>query len=297
MATHESCTVNIGGRPVGDGEPCFIVAEIGINHNGDDDTLMRLIDVAADAGCNAVKFQKRTVDLVYTPEELARPRESVFGETNGDLKYGLELSIEQYERIDKRLHGTDLQWFVSCWDTESISDMEMFCPPCYKVASASVTDLPLLAATRATGRPVILSSGMSNLAELTTAVQILGREQLILCQCTSTYPAKNSELGLRCIQTLRDLYDVPVGYSGHEIGLATTIAAVAMGACMIERHITLDRSMWGSDQAASIEPQALRQLVRDIRAVESAMGDGVKRVWDSEVPIRQKLRRVCVEKG
>ncbi len=294
MAIQRSNVVNIGGRLVGENEPCFIVAEIGINHNGNEDTLMRLIDVAGDAGCDAIKFQKRTVDLVYSPEELARPRESVFGNTNGDLKRGLELSLEQYERIDRRLSGTNLQWFTSCWDAEAVADMEMFNPPCYKVASACVTDLDLLAATRATGRPVILSTGMSDLAELASAVQVLGREQLIICQCTSTYPAKDSELGLRCIQTLRELYDVPVGYSGHEIGLATTVAAVALGACMVERHITLDRAMWGSDQAASIEPHALRRLVRDIRAIESAFGDGVKRVWDSELPIRQKLRRATV---
>lgn len=270
---------------------CFIVAEIGINHNGDADTVMRLIDVAADAGCNAVKFQKRTVDVVYSQEELARPRESVFGETNGDLKRGLELGAKVYQRVAERLSGTDMAWFASPWDVASVWFLESFSVPCHKIASACLTDHELLAATRATGKPVILSTGMSTIDQVDAAVELLGRERLVLLHCVSTYPAPDSDLNLACIQTLRSRYGVPVGYSGHERGIATSVAAVAMGACMVERHITLDRSMWGSDQAASLEPQGLRRLVRDIRAVERARGDGVKRVLPSEAPIAEKLRR------
>ena len=284
--------LQVGGRMIGSGHPCWIVAEIGINHNGDPDDVMRLIDVAADAGCDAVKFQKRTVDVVYAEEELSRPRESVFGDTNGDLKRGLELSAGTYRRIAERLSGTTMAWFASCWDVESVAFINQFNPPCYKIASASLTDHELLAATRATGKPVILSTGMSSLADLDAAVDTLGREQLIILQCTATYPAKDEELNLRCIATLRERYGVPVGYSGHERGIATTVAAVALGACVVERHITLDRTMWGSDQAASVEPPGLRRMVRDIRAVEAALGDGIKRVLSSEVPIRQKLRKV-----
>jgi len=275
-------------------ERCYIIAEIGINHNGDPENVMRMIDLAADAGCDCVKFQKRSVEIVYSPEELAKPRESVFGNTNGDLKRGLELSLQTYRRIVKRLSGSGMDWMASCWDLASFFFIEALNPPCHKVASACLTDGELLAATRATGKPVFLSTGMSTLAELDRAVEILGREQLVIMHCVSTYPSNNAELNLRCIESLRKRYSVPVGYSGHERGLATTVAAVALGAVAVERHITLDRAMWGSDQAASLEPDGLRRIVRDIRAVESALGDGLKRIYDSELPIRQKLRRICV---
>jgi N-acetylneuraminate synthase len=284
--------VTIEGKRVGDGEPCFIVAEIGINHNGDLDLVRGLIEAAAGAGCDAVKFQKRTVDVVYSPEELARPRESPFGDTNADLKYGLELGEDEYRQIDQWCRGLSLRWFASCWDEGSLAFIERFSPPCYKIASACLTDDGLLREHRATGRPLILSTGMSTLEQIDHAVALLGTEDLILLHTNSTYPSALEELNLRTITTLRDRYGVPVGYSGHEVGLATSAAAVALGASVIERHLTLDRAMWGSDQAASVEPQGFARLVRDIRAIETALGDGSKRIYDSELPVREKLRRV-----
>lgn len=285
--------VSIGDRQIGPGQPCFIVAEIGINHNGDLDLAKRLIDESVEAGCNAVKFQKRTVDVVYAPEELARPRENPFGPTNGDLKRGLEFGRDEYAEIDRYCREKGILWYASCWDEGSVDFMEQFDPVCYKIASASLTDDNLLRHHRATGRPIIISTGMSTLEQVDHAVDVLGTDDLVILHCTSTYPSKLEELNLRGINTLRERYAaVPVGYSGHEVGLATTLAAAVMGAVMVERHITLDRSMWGSDQAASVEPVGFRRLIKDIRAVETAMGDGVKRVYDSEMPIIQKLRRV-----
>ncbi|MDL1894811.1 N-acetylneuraminate synthase [Anaerolineae bacterium CFX7] len=284
--------VKIGDRWVGTGEPCFIVAEIGINHNGDLDIARKLIAAAALAGCNAVKFQKRTVNVVYTPEELARPRESPFGATNGDLKRGLEFGYEPYRALDEYCRLHNMLWFVSCWDEASVDFIEQFNPPCYKIASACLTDDDLLRHHRRFGRPLILSTGMSTLEQIDHAVDVLATEDLILMHCTSTYPSKLEELNLAAIRALAQRYGVPVGYSGHEVGLATSVAAAALGACMIERHITLDRAMWGSDQAASVEPHGLARLVRDIRGIESAMGDGVKKVYPSEVAVMNKLRRV-----
>jgi N-acetylneuraminate synthase len=284
--------VKIGDVAVGDGAPCYIVGEIGINHNGDLGTARRLIDVAAIAGANAVKFQKRTVDVVYTAEELAKPRENPFGTTNGDLKRGLELGRDQYQHLDRYCREKGIAWFASCWDEASVDFMEQFAPPCYKIASASLTDDELLRHHRKTGRPIIISTGMSTLAQCDRAVEVLGTDNLIILHTTSAYPAKLADLNLKLIPMLRARYGVPVGYSGHEVGLATSYAAAALGACMIERHITLDRAMWGSDQAASVEPQGLMKLVRDVRAIELSLGDGVKRVTDDEVPIMKKLRRV-----
>lgn len=285
-------TVEIAGRRVGHDEPSFVVAEIGINHNGDLGLARKLISAAVTAGCDAVKFQKRTVDVVYTEEELAKPRESPFGTTNGELKRGLEFDAEAYAAIDEYCRMLGIIWFASCWDEASVDFLEPFDPPCYKIASASLTDDDLLRHHRRYGRPIILSTGMSSLEEIDHAVEILGAEDLVLLHATSTYPSQSSELNLRAIPILRERYGVPVGYSGHEVGLSTTVAARALGACMIERHITMDRAMWGSDQAASIEPFGFQRLVRDIRAVESSFGDGVKVVYESEIPVRDKLRRV-----
>lgn len=285
-------TVSIGSRAVGDGQPCFIVAEIGINHNGDLDTARKLISAAMLAGCDAVKFQKRTVDVVYTPQELAQPRPNPFGPTNGDLKRGLEFSSEQYRAIDDYCRLHNILWFASCWDEASVDFMEQFEPPCYKIASASLTDDNLLRHHRRYGRPIILSTGMSTIEQIDHAVEIIGTKDLVLMHATSTYPSQLEELNLKGISTLKERYGVPVGYSGHEVGLPTSVAAAVMGAAMIERHITLDRAMWGSDQAASVEPQGFAKLTRDIRAIEKAMGDGVKRVYESEVPVMNKLRRV-----
>ncbi len=284
--------VTIGNVEVGAGLAPLIVAEIGINHNGSLDTALQLIRAAASAGCHAVKFQKRTVERVYSAAELARPRESPFGTTNGDLKRGLELGFAEYAAIDEACRAAGLLWFASCWDEESVSFIEQFSPPCYKIASPCLTDHALLRRHRATGRPILLSTGMSTLAEIDAAVDVLGRSALVLMHCTSTYPSQPEELNLRTLAMLADRYGVPVGYSGHEVGLATTVAAAALGACVIERHLTLDRAMWGSDQAASIEPHGFARLVKDLAAVQRALGDGVKRVYDSELPALRKLRRV-----
>ncbi len=294
-ASHETPkAVRIGQKLVGDCEPCYVIAEIGINHNGDLDIAKRLISVAVAAGCDAVKFQKRTVDIVYSAEELARPRESPFGVTNGDLKYGLELDYYDYQEIDAYCRASKIAWFVSCWDEKSVDFIERFDVPCYKIASASLTDDNLLRHTRATGKPIILSTGMSTLDQIDHAVEVLGRENLILMHACSTYPAYYGELNLRAIPVMRERYGVPIGYSGHETGIASTVAAAVLGACCVERHITLDRSMWGSDHAASLEPNGISRVVRDIRLVEESMGDGIKRVYEREQPIIKKLRRVDV---
>lgn len=284
--------VKIGDRLVGPGNPTYIVAEIGINHNGDVNLAKKLIDAAGDAGCSAVKFQKRTVDVVYTPEELARSRESPFGTTNGDLKRALEFGPDAYAEIDRHCRQVGISWFASCWDEASVDFIAQFNPPCFKIASASLTNDKLLSVHRALGKPIVLSTGMSSLEQIDHAVQVLGKENLVLLHCTSTYPAKLEELNLKVIPFLMERYDIPIGYSGHEVGLYTSLAAAVMGACFIERHITLDRAMWGSDQAASVEPPGFVRLIKDIRAIEIAMGDGVKRVFESEKPIMQKLRRV-----
>lgn len=284
--------VKIGNRNVGPGHPCFIVAEIGINHNGDFDIATRLIDAAADAGCDAVKFQKRTIDVVYTPNELAKPRESPWGTTNGDQKRGLEFGYEQYVGIAKHCAERDILWFASPWDEGSVDFLEQFDPPCHKIASASLTDEGLLRHIRATGRPVILSTGMSTMEEVDHAVRILGERDLVLMHTISTYPAENKDLNLRVIQTLAKRFPrVPIGYSGHERGTTLSVNAVALGAVMVERHITLDRTMYGSDQAASLEPAGLKLMVDKIRALEEALGDGEKGIHPAEVPIKAKLRR------
>ena len=285
-------TVTIGGKSVGQGQPCYVVAEIGINHNGSVDLACRLIGVAAAAGCNAVKFQKRTVEVVYTAEELAKPRESPFGDTNGALKRGLEFGRAQYEEIDAYCKSLNIRWFASCWDERSVDFIARFDVPCFKIASACLTDDDLLRYTRAAGKPLILSTGMSTLEEIDHAVEVLGDRDLVLLHACSAYPAYYDELNLRMIPVLRERYGVPVGYSGHETGIPSSVAAVVLGACCVERHITIDRALWGSDHAASLEPNGITRLVRDIRLVEQALGDGVKRIVEREYPVMQKLRRV-----
>ncbi|MBI4317888.1 MAG: N-acetylneuraminate synthase family protein [Chloroflexi bacterium] len=283
--------VRIGDRLVGAGQPTFVVAEIGINHNGDLGIARKLVDAAIAAGCDAVKFQKRTVEVVYSPEELVRPRESPFGITNGDLKRGLEFGYDQYAELDRYCHKSGILWFASCWDEASVDFVDQFDPPCYKIASACLTDHGLLRHHRAKNKPIILSTGMSSQEQIDSAVDLLGRDDLILLHSTSTYPSKLEELNLNVIPSLIQRYEIPIGYSGHEVGLYTTLAAMVLGACMVERHITLDRAMWGSDQAASVEYPGVARLVKDIRAVEIAMGDGIKRVYEREIPIMYKLRR------
>lgn len=284
--------IKVGNIFVGHSQPCYIVAEIGINHNGSLDTAKELIDVAVSSGCNAVKFQKRTVEVVYSKEELSRPRENPFGKTNGDLKKGLELGLDEYSAINKYCTEKGIAWFASCWDEKSVDFIEQFNPPCYKIASASLTDDNLLRYHRNFRKPIILSTGMSSMQEIEHAISVLGSENLIVLHSTSTYPAKLEELNLKMITTLKTKFPFPIGYSGHEVGLSTSLAAFILGSCMLERHITLDRAMWGSDHAASVEPQGLQRLVKDLRSCERALGDGVKQVYDSEIPIREKLRRV-----
>jgi len=285
-------SVRVGNKLIGDGQPCYVVAEIGINHNGDIDIAKRLISVAVAANCDAVKFQKRTVDVVYPPEELARPRESPFGTTNGELKYGLEFGEKEYREIDAYCRSANMPWFASCWDEASVDFIDRFDVPCYKIASASLTDDNLLRHTRAKGKPIIMSTGMSTIEEIDHAVEVIGTKDLVLLHACSTYPADYEELNLRAIPVMRQRYGVPVGYSGHETGIPSSVASVVLGGCCIERHITLDRAMWGTDQAASLEPNGITRLVRDVRLVERSMGDGVKRVFEREYPVIKKLRRV-----
>jgi N-acetylneuraminate synthase len=285
--------ITIGGRRVGPGEPCYLIGEIGINHNGDLDIARRLIDKAVEYKFNAVKFQKRTIDIVFTAEDLARPRESPFGTTNGDLKRGLEFGADEYRKIDRYCREKGIAWFCSPWDEASVDFLEPFDPVCYKIASACLTDGGLLKRIKASGRPIILSTGMSTVDEIDHAVELLRGTDLVLMHTTSTYPSKDHELNLSVINTLRERYDLPLGYSGHEVGVMPSLMAVAgFGACAVERHITLDRAMWGSDQAASLEPRGMELLSKYIAMWPVVRGDGVKRVLADEVPIKNKLRRV-----
>ncbi|GLU89232.1 N-acetylneuraminate synthase family protein [Agromyces sp. NBRC 114283] len=288
-------SVRIGRHEVGTGLPVYVIAEIGLNHNGELDLAKRLIDVAAEAGCQAVKFQKRTPELA-TPEHMKDvPRETPWGTMSYlDYRRRVELSRDDYLEIARYADLRGLDWFASPWDEPSVAFLDELDVPAFKVASASVTDVPLLRAIAATGKPVILSTGMSTLEEIDRAVVTLGTSQLLLMHATSSYPMSAEEANLRTIDTLALRYPVPVGYSGHERGLQISLAAVALGAVAVERHITLDRAMWGSDHAASLEPQGLEHLVRDIRIIETAMGDGVKRVFPGEEAPKAKLRRVLV---
>jgi N-acetylneuraminate synthase len=286
--------VKVGHRWVGDQHPVYVIAEIGINHNGDIDNARRLIEGAAKAGCDAVKFQKRTPDLCVPPDQREIKRDTPWGiMTYIEYRHKVEFNKAQYAQIDRICKDLKIDWFASCWDEEAVDFMEQFDPPCYKVASASLTDAALLKKKRSTKRPMIVSTGMSTMVEIEAAIELIRRENLLIAHSTSTYPCKTSELNLRMLHTLKTLYpNVPIGYSGHETGLAPTWAAVAMGACFVERHITLDRAMWGSDQAASVEISGLERLVSNIRDIESSLGDGIKKVYDSELGPKQKLRRV-----
>jgi N-acetylneuraminate synthase len=287
-----SLSVRVGNKAIGRGKSCYIIGEIGLNHNGDLEIAKKLIEVAAGAGCDAVKFQKRTPELSVPPEQRNVMRETPWGTmTYLDYRYKVEFGESEYRAIDALCRSLRIHWFASPWDEPSVEFLEKFDPLTFKVASASLTDDSLLDRIKQTGRPVILSSGMSTMDQIETAVNRFSPERMLLAHTTSAYPCEPEELNLRMIQTLQRRFESPIGYSGHERGLQTTIAAVAMGATFVERHITLDRTMWGSDQAASVEPQGLQRLVRDIRVVEKAVGDGVKKVYDSELPIMKKLRR------
>ncbi len=284
--------VKLGKRLVGDGHPVYIIAEIGINHNGDLAIAKELIDAAVEAGCDAVKFQKRTPELCVPADQRDKMRHTPWGYISYmEYREKVEFGEDEYSAIVEYCHQKKIDWQASAWDEPSVDFLEKFNPVLHKVASASLTDTGLLQKIRAQGKPMILSTGMSEMDQIKAAVDLVGTDDLILAHCTSTYPCPPKELNLRMIQTLRDLYPCPVGYSGHEVGLPTTVAAVVLGACLVERHITLDRAMWGSDQAASIEPGGLRRLVKYIRVVEEALGDGVKTVYESEKPSLEKLRR------
>lgn len=284
--------IQIGNKLVGKDQPCFITAEIGINHNADLTITKQLIDVASLAGCDAVKFQKRTPEKAVPVEYQNVMRETPWGIMSYlDYRRKMEFDREAYREIDRYCKEKGILWYTSCWDEESVDFIEEFDPPCYKAASASLTDTGLLQKMHGTGRPLIISTGMSTFEEINQAVKMLGTDNLLIAHSTSSYPCPPEELNLRMIHTLQERFPVPVGYSGHEVGLQTTLAAVTLGASFIERHITLDRAMWGSDQAASVEPGGVMRLVRDIRVIERALGDGVKRVYDSELSARQKLRR------
>lgn len=283
--------VKIGNSWIGDGHPAFLIAEIGINHNGDMSIAKSLIDIAASAGFNAVKFQKRTPELCVPPDQRGKMRETPWGYISYmEYRERVEFGKENYQEIDNYCRERSIQWMSSCWDEPSVDFMEQFDPPAYKVPSAMVTKMPLLRALKKTGRPIILSTGMSTMEQIRAAVKELDSEHLVITHCTSTYPCPLDQLNLTMIGTLKREFDCPVGYSGHEVGLPPSIAAVAMGASCIERHVTLDRSMWGSDHAASIEPHGQFKLVKYIRGVEQAMGNGIKQVYESEMPILKKLR-------
>jgi N-acetylneuraminate synthase len=286
--------VKIGNKLVGDGQPVFIIAEIGINHNGSLDIAKKMIDGAVHAGCDAVKFQKRTPEICVPKDQWNIERETPWGRmTYLEYRYKVEFTKEDYTEIDRYCKEKGILWFASCWDEPSVDFIEQFNPPCYKAASASLTDIELLKKKKATGRPLIISTGMSTMEEIEAAVEAVGTDNLLIAHATSTYPCPPEELNLRMIQTLKAKYPMcPIGYSGHETGLATTWAAVALGATFVERHITLDRAMWGTDQAASVEIGGLERLVRNIRDIEKALGDGIKRVYESELGPRKKLRRV-----
>ena len=287
-------TRQLGDRPVGTGYPVYVTGEIGINHNGDLANALALVDAAAEAGCDAVKFQKRTPHVCTPRDQWDLERDTPWGRmTYIDYRHRVEFGAPEYAAIDDHARRRGIAWFASPWDTESVDFLEQFDVPAHKVASACLTDDELLRRLRATGRPVVLSTGMSTMRQIRHAVEVLGSENILLCHATSTYPAAATELNLRMIHTLQaEFPNVPVGYSGHETGLQTTLAAVALGAVFVERHITLDRSMWGSDQAASVEPQGLQRLVRDVRVISEAMGDGVKHIYDGELVAMKKLRRV-----
>jgi N-acetylneuraminate synthase len=287
-------SVEIAGRKVGEGHDVFVIAEIGINHNGSVELAKKLIDGAVLSGCDAVKFQKRTPRSCVPIEQWYLERDTPWGRLPYiDYRERIEFDAADYRQIDRHCRERGILWFASCWDEEAVDFMEQFNPPCYKAASASLTDIDLLNKMKSTGRPLIISTGMSTIEEIDIAVEILGYDNLLIAHSTSTYPCPPSELNLMMLKSLKRRFpDCPIGYSGHETGLTPTWAAVALGATFVERHITLDRAMWGSDHAASVEIGGLIRLVTNIRDLEKAFGDGVKRVYDSELSARKKLRKV-----
>jgi N-acetylneuraminate synthase len=286
--------IKLGQRLVGDNHPTYVIAEIGINHNGDIDIAKKMIEAAVHAGADAVKFQKRTPDVCTPLEQQKQMRETPWGYISYlDYRYKVELGLEEYREIDRTCKALGVDWMVSVWDEPSVDFMEQFETPAYKVPSASLTDLSLLKYTRKTGKPVIISTGMSTMDEIKRGVDAVGSDNLVIMHCTSAYPCEPEELNLRMVETLRrEFPHNAIGYSGHEVGLVPSAIAVALGACIVERHFTLDRAMWGGDQAASVEPGGFEKLVKYIRVTEAGIGDGVKKVYQSEMNSLKKLRRV-----
>ena len=284
--------LNIAGRLVGDGHPTYIIGEIGINHNGSVQTAKELIRASFEAGVDAVKFQKRTPEICVPDHQKSQMRDTPWGYISYlDYRYKVEFSREEYEVIDAYCKSLGIDWLASSWDIPSLEFIESFDPPAHKVPSALLTDHELLRAMKKTGKPIILSTGMSTMEEIRESVDIIGEDNLLICHTTSSYPCPPDELNLNMIQTLKKAFSCPIGYSGHEVGLVPSALAVALGACLVERHITLDRAMWGSDQAASVEPQGVRTLVKYIRVTERSLGDGKKHVYESEQSSLKKLRR------
>ncbi len=284
--------VQIGDRMIGEGHPTYVVAEVGINHNGDIEIAKELIRSAKSAGVDAVKFQKRTPILCVPEDQRSVMRETPWGYISYlEYRERVEFGATEYAEIDRYCKEVGIQWFASVWDEPSVDFLEAFEPACYKVPSAALTDHDLLRKLRSTGRPLVLSTGMSTYDEICKSVELIGTDDLVVCHATSAYPCAPEELNLRMIPRLMDMFPCPIGYSGHEVGLVPSVVAAALGACLVERHITLDRAMWGSDQAASVEPNGFTRLVNYIRVTELAMGDGVKHVYESEMSSLKRLRR------
>jgi N-acetylneuraminate synthase len=287
--------IKVGNRFIGDGEPVYVIAEIGINHNGSVDIAKKMIDGAVFAGCDAVKFQKRTPELCVPRDQWEIERDTPWGRMSYiQYRHKMEFSRQQYEELVDYCIQKKIDWLASCWDDNSVNFIEQFNPVVYKIASASITDKDLMEKHRSLNKPVIMSTGMSTDIEIDEAISILGKEQLLIAHSTSAYPCKPEELNLHVIGTFRNKYPLnPIGYSGHETGLTPTWAAVALGANFVERHITLDRAMWGTDQAASVEIVGLIRLVSNIRDIEKSLGDGIKKVYESEMSSRRKLRKTA----
>jgi N-acetylneuraminate synthase len=286
--------IKVADRFIGDGHPVFVIGEIGINHNGDIRIAKKIIDGALHAGCDAVKFQKRTPEICTPKDQWNIERDTPWGRmTYIDYRHKVEFGEQEYAEIDKYCKKNGMLWFASCWDEPSVDFIEQFNPPLYKTASAVLTDFPLLDKHKHLNKPIMMSTGMSTMEEIHKAIAFMDKNNLMIAHATSAYPCKIEELNLKMIETLKKKYpDIPIGYSGHEVGLAPTWAAVALGACFVERHITLDRAMWGTDQAASVEVGGMERLVSSIRDIEKSLGDGVKKVYDSELGQIKKLRRV-----
>jgi len=287
-------SIKVGKINIGDGYPVFIAAEIGINHNGSLEIAKKLIEGAKAAGCDAVKFQKRTPEICVPKDQWNIERETPWGRmTYIDYRHKVEFTKDDYSKIDRFCKEKDIVWFASCWDEEAVDFIQQFDVPIFKTASASLTDKNLLLKHKNINKPTIISTGMSAMEEIEEAEKLFEKRNLLIAHATSSYPCPNEELNLKMITTLREKYpEIPIGYSGHETGLAPTWAAVSLGASFVERHITLDRAMWGSDQAASVELNGFHRLVRNIRDIEVSLGDGIKRVYQSEMSARTKLRRV-----